>query len=98
MADTTDTLRAVDLPRIVRRQFVVQERYCVHEQEGQWADDPDIRESATLEDAIQRLDADNAKTRGHAETWDHRIIERTESVVWTAPNVADEATASTRLP
>lgn len=86
MSTPNTTAPAVDLPRLVRRRFVVQERYCCHDQEGQWADDPDIRESVTLEDAIERLETDNAKTRGHAETWGHRIIERTESVVWTPPN------------
>lgn len=85
MADTTDTLRADDLPLIVRRQFVVQERYCCRDKVGQWADDPEIRESVNLDDAIKRLETDNAKTRGHAETWDHRIIERTETVVWIPP-------------
>ena len=88
----TTPAQPVDLSRLVRRWFVVQERYCCHDQEDQWADDPDILESATREDAIERLKADNARTRGHAETWHHRIIERTDSVVWTTPNDSSSQT------
>lgn len=78
--------KAGSLERLVRR-FVVQEARpdC---REG-WYDDPDIPECITLQEAIHKQRRDCETSCGHAETYRHRIIERTERVV-VQPNAGTE--------
>ena len=69
------------------RQFIVQEQF----REGEWLDDPDQPDDYThgFEQAKWWMENDNKTCRGHATTYAHRIIERTESQVWpnTAPSL-----------
>lgn len=92
----TDRQEADSLQAVVRR-FVVQERYA-EQTERDWYDDPDIRESVTLEDARKRLEKDLIESRGHGDAFLHRIIERTERVVQSPNDLAHSQKGRERGP
>ena len=64
----------------VVRLFIVQERY----NGGEWLDDPDQPDGRThgFEQAKWWMENDNKMCRGHETTYEHRIVERTETQVW----------------
>lgn len=64
----------------VVRLFIVQERY----NGGEWLDDPDQPDDRThgFDQAKWWLENDNKMCRGHETTYEHRIVERTETQVW----------------
>jgi len=72
------------------RQFIVQERF----NEGEWMDDPDQPDDYThgFEQAKWWMENDNKTCMGHETTYEHRIIERTETQVW--PNAAAHSRAA----
>ena len=62
------------------RLFIVQERF----NEGEWLDDPDQPDDYAhgFDQAKWWMENDNKTCRGHETTYEHRIIERTETQVW----------------
>lgn len=62
------------------KRFVVQELPLKHEAYG-WYDDPACSEHEDLESAKFNLESDT-ECEGHARLYRHRIIERTERVVY----------------
>jgi len=70
---------AVPLQPVVRL-FIVQERYNGDE----WLDDPDQPDDYThgFDQAKWWMENDNKTCRGHETTYEHRIVERTETQVW----------------
>jgi hypothetical protein len=64
------------------RQFIVQEKYQCEEYSQYWFDDPDQPEETekTPEAAAGWISKDFRENPGHAGTYHHRIIERTERV------------------
>ena len=68
------------------RQFIVQERpHDAMYKEGGWLDDPEQPDdcACSLEKAKRWLENDNKTFCGHGTTYEHRIIERTETQVWS---------------
>jgi hypothetical protein len=79
---------AVPLQPVVRL-FIVQERY----NGGEWLDDPDQPDDYThgFDQAKWWMENDNKTCRGHETTYEHRIVERTETQVWPNPVVSGQA-------
>ena len=89
---TTTPARAPGTVPALVRLFIVQERF----NEGEWLDDPDQPDDYThgFDQAKWWMENDNKTCRGHETTYEHRIIERTETQVW--PNVAVSVAPPTR--
>jgi hypothetical protein len=78
----------------MNRLFIVQERY----KGGPWLDDPDQPDNY-MHDYVRAkhwMDRDNYECHGHTMTYEHRIIERTETQVW--PNSAIPGADTSTLP
>ena len=72
------------------RQFIVQERF----NEGEWMDDPDQPDDYAhgFEQAKWWMENDNKTCMGHETTYEHRIVERTETQVWPNAKLRCEGT------